>query len=100
MCTCRTSRRSEFACDISSYSDRRWSLAPFDRQSRYALFSRASGLPDEPDVSVGFLFDCSLSRGDGFEAFVRNRLAALDRKAVSSGGKTHFGTLNCGELLA
>ena len=51
-------------------------------------------------MSVRFLFDCPLSRGDSFEAFVRNRRAALDREAVGPGGKTRFGTLNRSELLA
>jgi hypothetical protein len=51
-------------------------------------------------VSVGFFFDCSLSGWDCFEAFVRNCLAALDREAVGSVGKTRFCTLDRSELLA
>jgi hypothetical protein len=37
---------------------------------------------------------------DGLEPLVGDRLAALDRDAVGSGGNSLLGSLDCGELLA
>jgi hypothetical protein len=47
-----------------------------------------------------FLFHRPLSRGDCFEALVRDRLAALDRETVSPGDKTRLGTVDGRELFA
>ena len=35
-----------------------------------------------------------------FETLVRNRVAALNRKAIGAGGKSSLGTLDSGELFA
>ena len=54
-----------------------------------------------PDSGLApFLFGCPLGGRKSFETLVRNRLAALDRKAVGTGGKSCLGTLDGGELLA
>ena len=42
----------------------------------------------------------SLRRRNRLEAFVRNRLAAFDRKPVRAGGQPRLGPLDRGELLA
>jgi len=47
-----------------------------------------------------FLFGRPLGGREGFETLVRNRLSALDREAVCTGGKTGLGTLDGGELVA
>ena len=47
-----------------------------------------------------FLFGCPFSRRQSLETPVRNRLAALDRAAVSTGGKAGLGTLDGGEVFA
>ena len=49
--------------------------------------------------SEGFFFDGPFSRGDGFEALVRNWLAALDREPVGSGGKARLGAAYRSQLL-
>ena len=49
---------------------------------------------------VRFLFlDGPLGRGQGLEATIRDRLAALDGEAVRSGGETRFGALERGEVF-
>ena len=50
-------------------------------------------------LSVSFFFDGPLSCGDRFEAFVRDRLAALDREPVGSGGKARVGTVDRSQLF-
>jgi hypothetical protein len=50
--------------------------------------------------SASFLFDRPFGRGESLETLVRNRLAALDRAAVGTGGTTGLGPLQGGELLA
>ena len=50
--------------------------------------------------SVRFLFDRPFGRRASLETLVRNRLAALDREAVGTGGQTRLGTLEGSELFA
>jgi hypothetical protein len=49
---------------------------------------------------VRFFFDCSFRRRESLEAIVRNRLAALDRAAVGTGGQTGLGSLEGSEVFA
>ena len=49
---------------------------------------------------AGFFFGRAFGRRASLETVVRDRLAALDREAVRTGGKTGLGTLDGGELFA
>ena len=74
--------------------NRDWVSFPI-RGSR--LFQRSSALPLRPRA---LFFRCALGRREDLEAFVGDRLPALDREAVCSGGETLLGSLDGGELFA
>jgi hypothetical protein len=80
---------------------------PFDRsadsRSMTAAFwpGRVYGERGTPDSGLApFLFGRPLGGRKSFETLVRNRFAALDRKAIGAGGKSGLGTLDSVELFA
>jgi hypothetical protein len=62
---------------------------------------RVYGERGTPDSGLApFLFGRPLGGRKSFETLVRNRFAALDRKAIGAGGKSGLGTLDSVELFA
>src|SRR6266566_3641474 len=56
---------------------------------------------EDPVCSLArFLFGRPLGGRKSLQTFVRNRLSALDREAVGTGGKAGLGPLDGGELFA
>ncbi len=100
-------------CSDPQAGQARWSGAPHSLQKRAPSglsapqeaqtnpTRRVYGERGTPDSGLApFLFGRPLGGRKSFETLVRNRFAALDRKAVGTGGKSCLGTLDGGELLA
>ena len=70
---------------------------PVRRRKRTCVVVPAAVSPLSP---CALLVGGALGRRQDLETFVRDRLSALDREAVGSGGKALLGSLDSGKLFA